>query len=57
MPDHSQRSVHLITEAVESGRFLVLNGKNGTFNAQQFDERYRIAAALPRLPDILQRTL
>ncbi|MGF7243940.1 hypothetical protein ABIC11_004396 [Pseudomonas oryzihabitans] len=57
VPFHLQRSVQLIAEAVQSGWFVVPNGKNGTFSARQFAERRRMAGALPWLPDILQRAL
>jgi len=57
VPVHLQRSVQLIAEAVQSGWFEVPNGKNGSFSARQFAERWRMAAALPWLPDILQRAL
>ncbi|WP_454253982.1 hypothetical protein [Pseudomonas sp. Marseille-Q7302] len=57
VPLHLQRSVQLIAEAVQCGWFVVPNGKNGTFSARQFAERWRMAAALPWLPDILQRAL
>ncbi|ONN71204.1 hypothetical protein [Pseudomonas oryzihabitans] len=56
-PLHLQRSVQLIAEAVRCGWFVVPNGKNGTFSARQFAERGRMAAALPWVPDILQRAL
>lgn len=56
-PLHLQRPVQLIAEAVECGWFVVPNGKNGTFSARQFAERWRMAAALPWLPDNLQRAL
>ena len=57
VPLHLQRSVQLIADAVQCGWFVVPNGKNGTFSARQFAERWRMAAALPWLPDILQRAL
>ena len=57
VPLHLQPSVQLIVEAVQCGWFVVPNGKNGTFSARQFAERWRMAAALPWLPDILQRAL
>jgi len=57
VPVHLQPSVQLIAEAVQYGWFVVPNGKNGTFSARQFAERWRMAAALPWLPDILQRAL
>lgn len=57
VPLHLQPSVQLIAEAVQCGWFVVPNGKNGTFSARQFAERSRMAAALPWLPDILQRAL
>ncbi|WP_208691867.1 hypothetical protein [Pseudomonas oryzihabitans] len=57
VPPCPQRYVQLIAEAVECGCFVVPNGKNGTFSARQFAERWRMAAALPWLPDILQRAL
>jgi len=52
-----QQPVQLIAEAVQCGWFVVPNGKNGTFSARHFAERGRMAAALPWLPDILQRAL
>ena len=57
VPLHLQLSVQLIAEAVQSGWFVVPNGKNGAFSARQFAERRRMAGALPWLPDILQRAL
>ena len=57
VPVHLQPSVQLIAEAVQCGWFVVPNGKNGTFSARQFAERWGMAAALPWLPDILQRAL
>lgn len=57
VPRHLQPFVQLIAEAVQCGWFVVPNGKNGTFSARQFAERWRMAAALPWLPDILQRAL
>jgi len=56
-PLHLKPSVQLIAEAVQYGWFVVPNGRNGTFSARQFAERWRMAAALPWLPDILQRAL
>lgn len=52
-----QQLVQLIAEVVQCGWFVVPNGKNGTFSACQFAERWRMAAALPWLPDILRRAL
>lgn len=57
VPLHLQRPVQLIAEAVQCGWFVVPNGKNGSLSARQFAERWRMAAALPWLPDILQRAL
>lgn len=57
VPPRLQRPVQLIAEAVECGWFVVPNGKNRTFSARQFAERSLMAAALPWLPDILQRAL
>ncbi len=57
VPLHLPRPVHLIAETVECGWFVVLKGNNGTFSARQFAERWRIAAALPWLPFILQHVL
>ena len=57
VPVHLQPSVQLIAEAVQCGWFVVPNGKNGTFSACQFAELWGMAAALPWLPDILQRAL
>lgn len=57
VPLHLQQPVQLIAEAVQCGWFVVPSGKNGTFSARQFAERWRMAAALPWLPDILQRAL
>ncbi|WP_273863220.1 hypothetical protein, partial [Pseudomonas sp. LA2] len=57
VPLHMLQPVELITDAVQYGWFVVPNGKNGTFSARQFAERWRMAAALPWLPDILQRAL
>lgn len=57
VPVHLQPSVQLIAKAVQCGWFVVPNGKNGTFSARQFAGRWGMAAALPWLPDILQRAL
>lgn len=57
VPPCLQTPVQLIAEAVQCGWFVVPNGKNGTFSARQFAERWGMAAALPWLPDILQRAL
>ena len=57
VPPCLQTPVQLIAEAVQCGWFVVPNGKNGSFSARQFAERWRMAAALPWLPDILQLAL
>jgi len=57
VPPCLRTPVQLIAEAVECGWFVMPNGKNGTFSARQFAEHWGMAAALPWLPDILQRAL